>query len=335
MPTQLLTPAHLQHLRQSAISDLIIDERGYRSISSKVDWKALQPFLSLSRGARDYRGIAFPIYRLGQIPPDHWMLRPDFPRSSKGKIIKYEAPSGGQNCFDVLPRYQQALGDPSIPIWITEGAKKADALATAYDQCIVPINLNGVWGFRGITTKGRRIVSPDFHSIAWNGREIVIAFDSDVIRKQPVWAAVEQLAQLLGARGAAIIRVLMLPDDPQQKLGVDDYLAQGHTTAELESHLAPLWAGQASVRMRLVLHPKTGADLFLPPGYAVINQQIFRTNNHSSSPGRPIYPGPLIVTSTGYDLDSGTELFTVAFPNQSTWRYVSAPRAELARQGRH
>src|SRR5690242_18822682 len=107
MPTQPLTPAHLQHLQQSAISNVIIAERGYQSLSSIVDWKTLQPFLPLSRGIRHCSGIAFPIRRLGKTPPDHWMFRPDMPRQRNGKDVKYEAPPGGQNCFDVLPRYQQ------------------------------------------------------------------------------------------------------------------------------------------------------------------------------------------------------------------------------------
>jgi hypothetical protein len=75
-----------------------------------------------------------------------------------------------------------ALRNPHIPLWFTEGAKKADALASAYGDAIIPININGVWGFRGTNSAGGKVALPDIDEIAWNGRAVVLAFDSDVAR---------------------------------------------------------------------------------------------------------------------------------------------------------
>jgi len=167
-------------------------------------------------------------------------------------------------------------------------------LATAFDTSIVVINLNGVWGFRGTSAKGGKIALPDIHSIAWNQRQVVIAFDSDVIRKREVMAALQQFANIVEAKGVAGIRVLMLPDDPKQKLGVDDYLAQKHSIAELEAHLVPHWMSQVSIKVPFGIHPETRAELFTPPGYTVVNHRIVRINNNGSGPWTDNLYWPLI-----------------------------------------
>ncbi|PDW00986.1 DUF3854 domain-containing protein [Candidatus Chloroploca asiatica] len=325
------TSTHHQHLAASGISDAVQAERGYRSIQGLDQWTALGRTPISSSFA--HVGLAFPVFRLGHPEPYTWVLRPDRPRSVRGKPIKYEWPKGLPPCFDVLPRYRTALADPAVPLWFTEGAKKADALTTAYGDAIVPVNLNGVWGFRGTNRAGGKLVVPDVDEIAWNGRRVVLAFDSDVVRKAPVAAALRRLAALLIARGVSEVQMLVLPHLGDEKLGVDDFLGRGHTTQELESHLTTLQAGLAQARVRLTVHPETGRDLFLPHGWAVVNGSLATVTKH----GEPsvIYSGMLIASALGVDLAGGAAMLTVRWQGTGGRQgSLTAPKAELStRQG--
>jgi hypothetical protein len=330
MPSPLpgLLDAHYDHLKTSAIDDAIIAERGYVSIDGLSAWQALGA-PALSRGAKT-TGIAFPVYRLGKTPPHSWALRPDHPRSPKGKTVKYECAPTVPNCFDVLPRYQAALADPSIPLWITEGVKKADALASAYGAAIVPVNENGVWGFRATNPLGGKAIIPDFDEIAWNGRRVVLAFDSDVVRKPQVMAALRRLGAVLHVRGAAEILALLLPQQGAAKLGVDDYLAAGHTTADLEAFLFPLSQVAAQAQQTLGAHPITGREVVLPIGYSLHPQTGAISALDERGKATPLYPDLLTVTSLGRDLVSRVETMTVTFGANGHRASITAPKADLA-----
>ena len=54
------------------------------------------------------------------------------------------------------PASRDMLGDPSVPLWITEGCKKADCGAH-YQLCIVA--LSGVWNWRGTNDIGGKIAA--------------------------------------------------------------------------------------------------------------------------------------------------------------------------------
>lgn len=88
------------------------------------------------------------------------VLRPDQPR-------KYEYPKGQRLILGVPPRAQSRLGDPAQILYVTEGAKKAEALAA---QAVCAINLNGVWGWKGRNAAGGKSVLPDWDAVALNGR---------------------------------------------------------------------------------------------------------------------------------------------------------------------
>lgn len=53
--------------------------------------------------------------------------RLDKPRRNPktGKIIKYEFPARSAMCLDVHPHIREQIRDPKIPLWVTEGIKKA------------------------------------------------------------------------------------------------------------------------------------------------------------------------------------------------------------------
>lgn len=322
-----LSQQHTDHLHASAIDDIIIAERGYTTIAGRLEWEQATNGAQLARGVH-YDGLAFPAFRLGQ-SIHAWVFRPDQPRTRKSEPIKYEWSPGVTNTLDVLPRYAAALGDPKVPIWLTEGAKKADALASAYSAAIVPINLNGVWGWRCTNLAGGKIALPEIDEIAWNGRTVVLAFDSDVIRKPQVMAALKRFAQLLVGRQVVEVKVLILPDTPGGKTGVDDFLAANHTTTDLESHLLDLQTAQGLGRVRLCPHPETGQDLYLPPGY--LSNDIAPVIIKLDPRGNPstVYPDLLLVTELGQDLETHEQTMTVRWRRQGGHSEVTAPRKEL------
>ncbi len=192
------------------VSTTIAHERGYVYVKGWTQLNALENrFLEYQKQTP---GLLIPQYRLGLTPVHAWSLRPEQPRiDSNGKTVKYEHPAGVPLCLDVLPRYRAALDDAAVPVWITEGAKKSDALASAYDQAIVPISLNGVWGWRRRHKDGSSHPHEDLDAITWLDRPVVLAFDNDVIRKPDVQQALKAFARVLSNRGADV-RVLVLPE---------------------------------------------------------------------------------------------------------------------------
>ena len=96
-----------------------------------------------------------------------------------------------------------------MPLFITEGIKKGDALASR-DLCAVA--LLGVWNWRGTNTEGGKVALPDWESVALNGRQVYIMFDSDVMVKQSVHAALVRLKAFLETRGARFPLSTSLPE---------------------------------------------------------------------------------------------------------------------------
>jgi len=89
------------------------------------------------------------------------------------------------------------VGDPSVPLFITEGIKKGDALVS---QDLCAIALIGVWNWRGTNEYGGKTALPEWESVALNDREVYIIFDSDVMLKQEVHAALARLKAFLEVR---------------------------------------------------------------------------------------------------------------------------------------
>ena len=144
-PTDLL-PHHLEQLTQgSGIAPEVIDERRYRSIVPPEGYSQLKPY-HFTRAQANLPGLLLPLWTTdGQ--NGLMIYRPDTPRKGKdGKPVKYELPRGAGVRVDCPPRCQPKLEDPSVPLWVTEGQKKADALAT-HELCAIA--LLGVWNFKG------------------------------------------------------------------------------------------------------------------------------------------------------------------------------------------
>ena len=212
---------HLEHLRASAISPDVIRERGYRSLLGRYDLKKL----GFSKAQQRCPGILMPLHGVDGSIAGH-QYRPDSPRTNaRGKSIRYENPVGSSVRLDVPHRCRQQLEDPAIPVWFTEGVKKVDALATA-GACAV--GLTGVWGFKGRNPLGGTTILADFDYIALKGRIVYLCFDSDSRTNPQVWKALTRLKEHLERKGASVY-VVQLPEGADgEKVGADDYLAQGH-----------------------------------------------------------------------------------------------------------
>ena len=228
-----LCDLHLKMLReQSAISDAVITARGYRTITDVTELRKLGFAPSQCR----VPGLLLPLWTTdGQNGPN--VYRPNNPRvvhdrkTGQDKPIKYEVPKGTGTRLDCPPPCRPMLADPSVRLWITEGQKKADSLAS---QGLCAVALLGVWNFVGKNAAGGVTVLADFDYIALNGREVVICFDSDVMAKREVRQALDRLTEHLERKGAHVGRVY-LPASGNGKVGVDDFLAAGHAVRELEA----------------------------------------------------------------------------------------------------
>ncbi|MBN2238816.1 MAG: DUF3854 domain-containing protein [Dehalococcoidales bacterium] len=209
---------HFRHLATgSGISTGVIKERGYRSITAKPDLEKLGFITSQQR----VPGILIPLWSVdGQ--EAGYQFRPDHPRNgSRGRLVKYENPKGSSNRIDCPPRCREMLGNPHVPLWITEGSKKADALASN-GACAVSVS--GVWGFKGKNQFGGITFLADWDYVAVRNRTVYLAFDSDIVSKDPVRKALEHLAEHLKRKGA-LIKIIQLPQlEGQDKTGIDDYL---------------------------------------------------------------------------------------------------------------
>jgi hypothetical protein len=232
-----LLPQHRQLLVDSAIKPEIARERGYRTIERKKELKNYR----FSPSQQIIPTMLCPLYDpKGQ--PAGWQHRPDIPRFNKDdppKPIKYETPLKWQMRIDVHPSLSKKIitkrdgpyfdtiespgpiGNPNIPLFITEGVRKADS-AVSIDLCCLA--LLGVWAWRGANDIGGLTALSDWDDIALN-RTVYIAFDSDVMTKAEVHTALRRLSAFLVGRHATV-KFVYLPSGPYgEKVGLDDFIA--------------------------------------------------------------------------------------------------------------
>ena len=191
-----LSPDHQRTLLEgSGLSDEVIKLRGYETATTAARLRRL----GFSQVQAIVPALLIPVFNCrGEIVL--YQSRPDAPRIKNGKVVKYETVKGAAMALDVHPSVRHLLRDPNIPLFITEGIKKGDALAS---QGMCAIALLGVWNFRGTNEAGGKTVLADWENIALNGRRTFITFDSDVMEKASVHAALIRLKAFLESRGAS------------------------------------------------------------------------------------------------------------------------------------
>ncbi len=215
-----LSPDHRRMLlEESGISPEIVACRGYQTVTKRSE---LEEFPSWQRRL----GLYVPIHS-----PDgetvRCQLRPDKPRKEGPK---YETPHHGGYILDCNPRMLAAVRDPGRDLWVTEGSKKVDALASHGEPCI---GLMGVHMFAVAGTEGK-VPLDCWRHVPLEKRLVRVAFDSDCLEKEGVQLGLQRQVAMLEELGADV-RVVYLPGgEAGEKVGVDDYLAGG-TVAELRA----------------------------------------------------------------------------------------------------
>ncbi|MGH9939300.1 MAG: DUF927 domain-containing protein, partial [Blastocatellia bacterium] len=282
-----LAPNHAKLIEDSAVSPGVAIERGYFTATKKAELKAL--------GFKDYQqlppALVIPIYGVtGEIV--NYQIRPDRPRilkSKNGKAskpLKYETVADSQIRLDVPPAARAWLGDSKRPLFITEGARKADSSVSRGLCCVA---LLGVWNWRGSNDDGGLTALADWESIAFKSkdapRKVYIVFDSDVMEKKGVYAAMKRLKPFLELRGADAKIIYLPAGDGAAKVGLDDYLATGKTVDEL------LALATDKLRDPVDDGPK---DPAVPPGFTLTDEGV-HTISGDDDDGRLFVCSPLKV----------------------------------------
>jgi len=219
---QSLEQHHYEMLKASAIDDAVIEARGYRSIgvaeAREMGWS----------GRFACHGLLIPLHRIDGVIGGY-QLRPDNPPQwNDGKQAKYLTLRKQRNVLDVPPTIRDELrkrysGGAPQTVFITEGAKKGDALASLGIPCIT---LTGVYNWRGKNSDGGYGPLPDWEEINIKGSQFVIAYDSDSLSNYMVYTAMKRLKRWLEFKQAHHVGILTLPQKGAEKVGVDDWIAQ-------------------------------------------------------------------------------------------------------------
>lgn len=216
--TLSLHPDHFADLRErSGLSEETIQAAGVRSLAP-AEWPR---FLSQRLAAKVQSCYLIPypeadgFYRVKLLPPV-----PD----KDGHTIRYHQPPGTAPRLYLPPRARAALADPSIPLLVTEGEKKALKTDQEGLACAA---LGGLWSW---LLDGQPL--PDLGRVDWCEREGLLAPDSDVWTRPDLLRAVYAFGKELEMRGANVA-VLKLPAGPDgNKVGLDDFLV-AHSADEL------------------------------------------------------------------------------------------------------
>jgi Domain of unknown function (DUF3854)/Protein of unknown function (DUF3987) len=220
MPSTL-SKHHRSELHASGLTDAMIKDARVYTESNR---EKLARLLGRDRLPAGMGGPAL-VYRFFKADGSdgYCRIKPDHPRKSDGKIVKYESPVGTPNQIYLPPGVADVLGHTSMELFIVEGEKKA---LKATQEGFPAIGLVGVYGWK---VQSEERLLPELEEIAWRNRVVWIVYDSDVSLKQDVCAAERRLAQLFRGRGA-IVRCVRLPDGPAgddgepTKQEVDDFL---------------------------------------------------------------------------------------------------------------
>jgi hypothetical protein len=241
-----LFPKHARLLQESGIDGDVARARGYVSVDTKTRLEQL----GFSPAQRSAPGLLVPLWdTTGELVG--YQYRPDDPREIEGKPVKYESLPGSTPTLDVNPVARTWIRNSTRALWITEGSRKVDALAS------VGLAAIGLQGVSSWTSEGVALAA--FRDVRLRGRKVIIGFDSDVMTKPAVRGQLDALAGYLAGKGAEVHRCdlpqslteLTESTEPHQglrsvssvktvsKVGVDDFLGSGRSVHDLERLVRP------------------------------------------------------------------------------------------------
>lgn len=232
-----LMPGHRRELEESCISEAVLAARGYETLYGTDDDRSRLRALRVPRWAwRDetaFPALLLPMYRVSG-EEIGVQFKPALPQEAPGgKKQKYASQAGVPNHLDVPPGVAELVRDPSAPLWVTEGIKKADCLASLGKATIT---LTGVFNW-----KSKHGTLGDWEDIPLAGRAVVVCFDSDARDNRMVMLAMQRFGRWLESKQARPL-YLIVPEAVQREdgssvpvKGVDDYFHAGGTMDALKA----------------------------------------------------------------------------------------------------
>jgi putative DNA primase/helicase len=256
-PRGLTFPAHLEDLRKSGLSVETIAKAGIYSATAEE----VEQLVGFHAGP----GLVFPY------DDDYAQVKPDRAwTTADGKLAKYLAPRQKPKRLYFPPLLDEALfSDASVPLWVTEGEKKALKAAQEGLACIA---VSGVDGWRRRERPGDSttpsVPLPDLDLISWRGRKVYLCYDSDAVTKEQVRRAEGSLAAELERRGAKVTIVRLPGGQGAGKVGLDDYLCH-HGVGELLALADPtVWPDPQPVDDAILPVPAFDPTEMLPEPFA-------------------------------------------------------------------
>jgi hypothetical protein len=202
-------PDHYTDLQKSGLSDETITAGGFESIPLRLIRKKL--------------GFDFPdlnsMYEIPYQGCEGFSRFRCFPVEGK-MVAKYFQPKDSGNHLYIPAVVASMLSNPTTPLYLTEGEKKA---LKGCQEGLACVAIGGLWNYRD---KEGGLIS-DFDKIAWTGRAVSIVPDNDYLLpnvhgyEKNLKEAVQGLAYALIDKGAKV-SIIELPEGPAK--GLDDYL---------------------------------------------------------------------------------------------------------------
>lgn len=244
-----LTAKDFESLRDCFISPEQIEKSGI----CRVDDEKGAELLNRKRNANsDFSGLDFPFRNVRNGNSIEHNIRLDKPLEDLTKGVpkknKYLLPSGSKPLAYFPPSdTPELLADSHAPCILTEGAKKALAIENALtDNLAKPLRslviaFPGVDGYKYPQTvtkaNGAKIkasdVLPELKEIEFDGREVLIIYDTNVLTNKNVYFARHRLAQTLIALGAVVYFVTLPLIDGVN--GIDDLLGLWERNSDRET----------------------------------------------------------------------------------------------------
>ena len=213
---------HLEDLRKSTLTDESIE---------RLHIEDVRPESLKGLGSR-YHGVQhaykIPYFEIDGRLNCYSRLRLFPPiKDEDGHTCKYHQPpqSHPHAYFCPLVDWASIAADPSIPVFFTEGEKKAAAACQAGLACI---GIGGLWNWRMKLDNGERLTIPDVDLLVWRERPAGCIPDSETWRQDRQLKALTgfyALGMELVSRGAQVA-LIKLPEPHGVKVGLDDWLLQ-------------------------------------------------------------------------------------------------------------
>lgn len=244
--------AHVaSYLAGRAVNNLVAQARGYRPVTF-IEARSIFGG-GKARGGRTPAGVsekdwpgafAVPLFHPGDTSPTVTQLRVNEPLDDgTGKKLRWFTPLGsergsahGDLPADVNPACpREWLDNPIIPLLVTEGAVKGDAMLSALldtNLAAVCVSLTGVTMGTARNHRGRPGLVPDLArllscSTGQDPRPVVLVWDSDLVDNATVRSSLQTLTTAFRAAGARVTIAVLPHAEDGSKQGVDDWLAAG------------------------------------------------------------------------------------------------------------